>query len=202
MIPGSSGAMRYRAKPCRPGQRLVGSVRGRKKRDRVQGGDNPTRTQNTSMTGGRSWLHPLATARTIWTAFSLIFFLRLFAGIRSRAYWSSFTTWRSISMPSQTWTATNVIASRTTYTCARKRANAWSFTDFGGFFGLLELWHAPPATTASTAPVWSSARSSNPSSGSILMRRRKPCQRTRNRQWFYRKRYVGSHADIHPSNCY
>ncbi len=33
-LAGSSGAMRYQAKPDRPGQRLVGSVRGEKKSTR------------------------------------------------------------------------------------------------------------------------------------------------------------------------
>ena len=34
-LPGSSGVMHYHAKPYHPGQRLLGSVRGWKKRDRV-----------------------------------------------------------------------------------------------------------------------------------------------------------------------
>ncbi len=38
-LPGSSSTMCYHAKPYRPGQRLLGSVRGWKKHDRVWGGD-------------------------------------------------------------------------------------------------------------------------------------------------------------------
>ena len=47
--------MRYHAKPYHPGKRLVGSVMGSKKCDRVWEGDNSTCKENASMTVGKCW---------------------------------------------------------------------------------------------------------------------------------------------------
>ena len=104
--------MCYHAKPYRPGQRLLGSVRGWTKRKRVREGDYSTSKQNTSTTVGNSrprlqskvkcdqdycvcLLSPLL--RMIWTVFS-----RYCWGTRS---WQSSCSGRrqSRSCPPRSW---------------------------------------------------------------------------------------------------
>ncbi len=77
--PGSPSAMRYHAKHDRLGQRLLGSVKGWRKRYRVRESDYSTSKQNASPTVGKCRPHHLESnqvcllsllLRTIWTSFS------------------------------------------------------------------------------------------------------------------------------------
>ncbi len=61
-LSGSSGTMRYHAKTYCLGQRLLGSVRGWKKHDRVWGGDYLTSKENALLTVSKCQPHPINTS--------------------------------------------------------------------------------------------------------------------------------------------
>ncbi len=89
-LSGTSGTMRYHAKPYCLGQMLLGSVRGRKKWDRVREGDYSTCKQNASPTVSNSRPHHLESNQACLLTILLMMICSAFSPLmRFRPFWLS-----------------------------------------------------------------------------------------------------------------